>query len=793
MSAMDLSQFSLIDLFRAEAETQGQVLTSGLLALERDHELPDQLEACMRAAHSLKGAARIVGLMAGVRLAHAMEDLFVAAQEGRLALLREQVDQLLEATDLLSRIAQTTEADLGQWEAEKKPELDACVDALGALLTGKPLSSAVDPAAVATPAAVAPAVIAVPAAPATAPPPAAAAAGPVAAAAAPAESPAAQAPVEPHPKGDPRNQRRAADKAADRVLRVTAENLNRLLSLASESVVETRWAKPFTDSMLRLKRLHHKLDASLEAARSASPARGQDDAGQRAFVKAQTQLAECEQLLAQRLIELDTYDRRSINLAQRLYAEALAVRMRPFADGVEGLPRMVRDIAHSLGREVKLDIVGMSTQVDRDVLVQLDAPLGHLLRNAIDHGIESPEARRAAGKPGEGVIRIEARHSAGALHVSVSDDGNGVDMDRLRTAIVARNFTTREACAALSEAELLEFLFLPGFSMKEKVTDVSGRGVGLDAVQDMVKRVRGTIRVTSQRGIGMRFLLQLPVTLSVVRTLLAEVAGEPYAFPLASIVRALKLPKDKIAVLEGREHFELEGRHVGLVAARQVLGTPAPAAAGDEVPVIVMGDHTHTYGLIVDRFLGERELVVQPLDLLLGKIKDIAAGALMEDGSPVLIVDADDLIRSMEKLVTAGRLDTVPRGPAGAHERKRKRVLVVDDSLTVRELERKLIGNHGYDVEVAVDGMDGWNAVRTGHFDLVISDIDMPRMDGIELVTLINKDPNLKSIPVMIVSYKDRDEDRERGLNAGAAHYLTKGSFHDATLVQAVVDLIGEP
>ena len=781
--SMDLSQFSLIDLFRAEAETQGQVLTSGLLALERDHALPDQLEACMRAAHSLKGAARIVGLMAGVRLAHAMEDLFVAAQEGRMALLRAQVDQLLEATDLLSRIAQTAEADLGQWEGAKKPELDACVDALAALLAAGS-ATLVDAGPTAAPPPAVPAEIAAAAAPAVAP---------VAAAAPPAATAAAPASVDRQPKGEPKNQRRAADRAADRVLRVTAENLNRLLSLASESVVETRWAKPFTDSMLRLKRLHHQLGASLEGIRGSSPGRAPDDAAQRAFGKAREQLAECEQLLAQRLIDLDTYDRRSINLAQRLYAEALAVRMRPFADGVEGLPRMVRDLAHSLGREVRLDIVGMSTQVDRDVLVQLDAPLGHLLRNAIDHGIEPPEARRAAGKPGEGVIRIEARHSAGALHVSVSDDGNGVDMDRLRAAVVARNFTTREAAGTLSDAELLEFLFLPGFSMKETVTDVSGRGVGLDAVQDMVKQVRGTIRVTSQRGIGMRFLLQLPVTLSVVRTLLAEVGGEPYAFPLASIVRALKLPKNRIAVLEGREHFELEGRHIGLVAGRQVLGAQAPLAIGDEVPVIVMGDHTHTYGLIVDRFLGERELVVQPLDLLLGKIKDIAAGALMEDGSPVLIVDADDMIRSMEKLVAAGRLDTVPRGIAGAHERKRKRVLVVDDSLTVRELERKLIGNHGYDVEVAVDGMDGWNAVRTGHFDLVISDIDMPRMDGIELVTLINKDPTLKLIPVMIVSYKDREEDRERGLNAGAAHYLTKGSFHDATLVQAVIDLIGEP
>jgi two-component system sensor histidine kinase and response regulator WspE len=228
------------------------------------------------------------------------------------------------------------------------------------------------------------------------------------------------------------------------------------------------------------------------------------------------------------------------------------------------------------------------------------------------------------------------------------------------------------------------------------------------------------------------------------------------------------------------------------VTARQVLAAHAPAAAGDELPVIVIGDQNHLYGLVVDRFLGERELVVQPLDTQLGKIKDIAAGALMEDGAPVLIVDADDMIRSMDRLVSGGRLDSVPRG-SDAHQKKRKRVLVVDDSLTVRELERKLIGNGGYEVEVAVDGMDGWNAVRTGQFNLVVTDIDMPRMDGIELVTLINKDSNLKSVPVIIVSYKDRDEDRQRGLEAGAAYYLTKGSFHDETLLQAVIDLIGGP
>jgi two-component system sensor histidine kinase and response regulator WspE len=198
------------------------------------------------------------------------------------------------------------------------------------------------------------------------------------------------------------------------------------------------------------------------------------------------------------------------------------------------------------------------------------------------------------------------------------------------------------------------------------------------------------------------------------------------------------------------------------------------------------------YGLVVDRFLGERELVVQPLDRRLGKIKDISAGALLEDGSPALILDAEDLVQSVEKLISTARLKTVLNSPKDAVQEKRKRVLIVDDSLTVRELERKLLANRGYEVDVAVDGMDGWNAVRTGHFDLVISDVDMPRMDGIELVTMIKKDASVRGLPVMIVSYKDREEDRQRGLAAGADYYLTKGSFHDETLLNAVVDLIGE-
>ena len=753
MSQPDLSDFSLLDLFRLETETQALVLTAGLLALERDPTLADHLEICMRAAHSLKGAAQIVGVTVAVRVAHAMEDCFVAAQRGQVTLRQAHIDQLLAATDLLSRIAHTAEAEIGQWDGERQPEVAARLASLSSLLTGEP----------ATENAVA----------GEAPAPVTVAAEP------PAAEEAAHVP--------------RARRASDRVLRVSAENLNRLLSLAGESLVESRWIEPFGESLLKLKRVQHDLGKTLELVRGALSDRAPEHQALIALASAQRRVADNEQFLALRLAELEMFDRRSINLAHRLYEEALACWMRPFADGVAGLPRLVRDLARSLGRRVRLEILGGTTQVDRDILAALDAPLGHLLRNAVDHGVEAPEAREAAGKPPEGLVRVEARHSAGALHIIVSDDGNGVDLAKLREAIVARKLTTREASQALTDPELLEFLFLPGFSMKGVVTDVSGRGVGLDAVHDMVKQVRGTVRVSSQPGQGTRFQLQLPVTLSVVRTLLVAIAGEAYAFPLAYIVRTLKLSTDRIELLEGRQHFDFEGRRIGLVTARQVFGLGAAAPTADDLPVIVVGDQHHAYGLVVDRFLGERELVVQPLDPQLGKVKDIAAGALMEDGSPVLIVDAEDMIRSMDKLASAGRLATVSQERAGGPDKKRKRVLVVDDSLTVRELERKLLGNRGYEVEVAVDGMDGWNAARTGHFDLVVTDIDMPRMDGIELVGLITGDPVLKSVPVMIVSYKDRDEDRRRGLDAGAAYYLTKGSFHDETLLQAVVDLIGEP
>lgn len=764
MTPEQMRDASLLELFSLEAEAQTQVLNEGLLALERNPTQADQLEACMRAAHSLKGAARIVGVDAGVSVAHVMEDCLVSAQEGRLRLHPEHIDALLQGTDLLMRIATPGSDNVGP------ADIDAYVAHLNELLDP---SGRVAPRAAPVEFDVSQLLLAPEPLPE------------------PLLHPEPVAPVAAEPVPEPARRPQRLTESGERVLRVTAERLNSLLDLSSKSLVETQRLKPYLMALHRLKRMQSTSLRALDTLNEQLKVVGLTHEVEEALNEARRVLSESQHLLSEQTAELDEFGWQTSQRAQLLYDTALACRMRPFADVLVGQERMVRDLGRALGKQIRLEIEGEKIQVDRDVLEKLEAPLTHLLRNAVDHGVESPEQRLLAGKQPEGTIRLRVSHQAGLLAVELSDDGAGVDLERLRRSIVERQLSTAETVAQLSEEELLTFLFLPGFSLRDTVTEVSGRGVGLDAVQHMVRLLRGAIVLEQTAGQGSRFLLEVPLTLSVVRSLVVEVADEAYAFPLAHIERMRDLLPDDIVQVEGRQHFWHEGRHVGLVAASQLLQRPPSQSDDETLKVVVIRERDAVYGVAVERFIGERTLVVLPLDPRLGKVQDISAGALLDDGSPVLIVDVEDMLRSVDKLLNTGRLERIDRRNRHTAELTRKRILVVDDSLTVRELQRKLLINRGYEVAVAVDGMDGWNALRAEHFDLLITDIDMPRMDGIELVTLLRRDNRLQSMPVMVVSYKDREEDRRRGLDAGADYYLAKASFHDDALLDAVVELIG--
>lgn len=821
----DFSNFSMLDIFRMEVETHVVLLNDNLLAVESQSAISYQsdvvalkLEALMRAAHSIKGAARIVGLDLAVQVAHTMEDCFVAAQTGKIHLNSQNIDVLLEGVDWYTQLKQIPEAELPQWLEAQTDITTLLVNKITALLTPSVSSLAATPHLP-------------PTSPAT----------PLLTLDTPVDSSRQSELSSERPPNLSENRHVANDTSikdrtkdtvhkntdiitesandtvhnpssqtidtlvdspslvdtdnppkliTDRVVRVSVDNLNRLMALAGESLVEVNWFQPFAHAMLHLKHQQQTLARLLTGLQHES---NLSLSHQYHLAEAQKTAQDCHELLSERLDDLDQFSRRFSQLSDNLYREVIASHMCPFANGVQGFPRMVRDVAKQLDKQVCLEIVGQKTPVDRDILEKLKSPLNHILRNAIAHGIEFPDQRRQLGKPETGTIRLEASHRAGMLCITVSDDGRGIDLENLRQQVVKKRLTTAEMAAQLSESELMDFLFLPGFSTAQQVTEIAGRGVGLDIAHTMVQEVGGLLRAQSDPGHGLSFHFQLPLTLSVIRALLVEISGEPYAFGLNRIDRVLMINREEVAISENRPYTVIDGENISLVSGSQVL--ELPEIDGEEyelLSVVILSNQTHRYGIIVDKFLSERDLVVRPLDSRLGKVQDISAAALTDEGAPLLVIDVADLVCSIEQLVSGGKLSLITRQTTRTIPTRQKRILVVDDSITVREMERKLLQNSGYQVDVAVNGMEGWNTVRSGHYDLVISDIDMPRMNGIELVQQIKAHPQLNQLPIIIVSYKDRQEDQLAGLQAGADYYLTKSSFHDNSLLTAVTDLIGD-
>ncbi|MCC6677741.1 MAG: hybrid sensor histidine kinase/response regulator [Phycisphaerales bacterium] len=765
---------SLLDLFKLEAEAHCAALSEGLLAMEKAPDDRSIVEPLMRAAHSIKGAARIIGLDAIVSLAHAMEDCFLAAKAGHEALSPARVDQLLKAVDIVSELRSLAEPDLPAWTRSQSDRLSE----LTARLRAPPPSVAPQPE---------PAVRA--AMPAATPPP--------------SEAPPSAAPTSAPP---PAPSATIATAAGGQTVRVAASALTRMLFLAGESTVEAARLQSLRSLLTGLKLRERALETAVQelrehhgrhglptpmapavgAARHAGPGEGGVDSVARAVSGMQTALAD-------QSVRFDEAFRRLEELSGALYSEILRSRMRPFAEGITAFPRMVRDIARQLGKPVDLRIQGESVEVDRDTLQKLESPLTHLIRNSLDHGVETPAERIAAGKPPTATIVLAARHQSGSLVIEVRDDGRGIDLEGVRRKVVERRMVDAATAENLTPAELMEFLFLPGFSTKQGVTELSGRGVGLDIVQSAVREVGGTVRLDSELGRGARFTIRLPITRSVIRGALVRIAGELYAVPLARLDRIALVSEADIRPVQGRLQFTLEDESVGLVHASEILGGERAPSGNDVLPVLVVGAGGDRCGLGIDQVCGEEDLVVRPLDPRLGAVPHIAASAIRSDGTPVFVLDVDDILRSLKQSLHEGRVLGVASAQGATTRKSRRRILIVDDSITVREVERQLLTRRGYDVEVAVDGREGYSALRAGRFDLMVTDVDMPRMTGIELIRAVRREPRFAELPIIIVSYKDREEDRLLGLEAGASAYLTKSSFQDDSLIRMVEELIGAP
>lgn len=584
-----------------------------------------------------------------------------------------------------------------------------------------------------------------------------------------------------------------ANKATDKstVIKVAADNMSRLIGLSGESIVATQKLESVLSDLLVLKRKQTEFELWLSNINESLSAAQDSNEITEVLRSGLDEYSYIKNKTSEITDGLDTFVHTVKNLTNRVHREVMISRMRPFKDITHGFQRMIRDLSRKLGKSIHLNILGYDTKLDRDILEKLEAPLTHLLRNAADHGMELPAERLALGKIKEGTISLEASHSAGMLKITISDDGKGVNKEKLRKKVADRNNIPIHVISKMNDRELYDFLFLPGFSTAGQVTEISGRGVGLDVVHHLVQEVGGQYEMISDEGKYTQITLILPLTLSVIRTMLVKIGTEIYAFPLTRIDQVLILDREQIKKADGKYYFNYEQEQIGLISGTQVLGLEEKQLDYDALKVLIVSDRINKFGIVADELLNQREIVVQPLDPRLGKLPNIQAASTIDDGVPVLIVDIEDIVRSVHNILHEGR-EFKLGGAAHIKKSTYKRILVVEDSITVRELQRRLIMNNGYEVDVAVDGMDGWNTYRSNNYDLIITDIDMPRMNGIDLLKKIRTEGKLTDIPVIIVSYKDSEKDKLAGMNAGANYYLTKSSFHDDTLLNAIRDLIGE-
>ena len=462
----------------------------------------------------------------------------------------------------------------------------------------------------------------------------------------------------------------------------------------------------------------------------------------------------------------------------------MRTRMVPVATITDSLHRAVRDAARSLGKDVRWEVRGDDTELDRSVLHELADALLHLVRNAVDHGIDEPDERVARGKPAQAVVRLHAMQLGSEVVIAISDDGGGIDLDRVRQRAVRSGIEVE----GLSDDETIHLIFRSGFSTADFVSDISGRGVGLDAVRSSVEAARGRVEVRSTPGMGSEFRIIVPITLAVLRCLLMETAGQRFAMPLHRVALAQAEETTTLLHAEGRRMLQVNGAPVPVSDLADVLGV-ASNRAGPGTYVIVNGA-LGQHAFLVDALIGQRDVVVKGFSALVPRLDVLAGASIESDGSILLVLDPPGLIERSRRV--DGR-SVENEGTPIAVRRRGGRLLVVDDALTVRELERTILERAGFDVTVAGDGIEALAHLENETFDLVLTDVEMPRMDGFALTEHIRSHPTLANLAVLILTSRASDADRERGMSVGADGYIVKSSFDEQSLLAAVDRLVGAP
>ncbi len=726
----------LRELFKIESAEHIQGLEAGLLHLEKEPGDNTVLETVLREAHSLKGSARMLGVKDVERIAHRVEDMLGAAKSGKETLSPGYLDFIYKGLDAVKKL-------VNQAVTGEPSNLD-----VNAILDIPPSKQPVETAKEAPPSV-------------------------------PVADRAATIPAE-----DAHEEQPAPRQDGYRIdtIRVETKKLDGLMTHSGElAVIRTRMARLFS----QVDELAALADTAAQHASGISPS-GAGSSGEK-----MNRLASG---LAALRAEVYEDNSRIEFVSGALESGIRDIRLLPFSTLFNFFPRMVRDMARERAKEAELELSGGDVKADKLIIEELKDPLMHIIRNSIDHGIEPPEERERAGKPRAGKIRLSARRTETNIIVEASDDGNGLDIESIKKTAAKRKIRPMKELDAMDPAEILNLIFTPGFSTSAFVTDVSGRGIGLDVARSNVERLKGTILAESAAGAGCLFRIKLPVTLATARVLLVSADGRTYAIPLETVDTTRRVTRKEIFHMEGRDTIVEENRTISVAKLEDILGLPRkadkdrhPAIKKMDAPMqcLILSATGEKIAVIVDDLLDEQEVVLKPSSPVLKRVRNVTGSIILGSGEICPILNPTDMAKTVRKRA-------VPAAPEAEtkEERKKPSVLLVEDSITTRTQEKRILESGGYEVVTAVNGVDGWAKLATRAFDAVVSDIMMPEMDGLALTARIRRDSRYKELPVILVTTLASDEDKKRGLEAGANAYIPKPSFDQRILLETLGMLV---
>lgn len=724
----------LLATFRVEAEEHLQAITANLLALDRElppAEASGLVEATFREVHTLKGAARSVSLMDAEALCQALESLLSRITRGHLALSRPLLQRLHEGADGVARLLAGGGVPGGVMELISRLEPAAA----------KVATEGTEP--VATPA----------------------------------------------PPAEAHSRPAAARLPAGDTIRLPTARLDTLLLQAEELLApklaaaeRAREARALVEALSRCRAAQHRTRTGQKPRDPNVPV-----AGLPAELDSELRGLEAQaRELAGHLVRDERMIRGTVNGLQE---EMRRLRMMPASTVLDLFPRMVHDLARGQGKEVEWVAGGADLEVDRRVLETMKAPLIHLVRNAVDHGIEPPEARAQAGKPARGRVAVIITSLEGnRIEIRVEDDGRGIDLAQVKAAAVRTRLLAAEEVQALTQEEALALIYRSGLSTSPVITDVSGHGLGLAIVKERAEQVGGQIRLETRPGAGTTVRMVLPATIATFRGLRVQAGGQSFLLPTEAVERAIRIAPEEIETVEGREAIRRNGHPLAVARLAGLLGLPEradPPEPGSKQPCVIVGAGEERVGLLVEEVLGDREVLVKEFGPPLVRVRNVAGAGLLGTGEVVLILRPADLLKSLRE---SPRPAAPPATPGEEH--RQPVILVVDDSITTRTMEKNLLEAAGHQVRVAVDGVEAWTFLRSEEFDLVLSDVDMPRMDGFELTARIRADRKLADLPVVLVTALESREEKERGIEVGANAYIIKSSFDQSNLLEIIRRLV---